>query len=41
MVKLVYDEAKRLANIDKHGVDFADLTHDFFIFDGSGINLRL
>jgi len=29
-MKLVWDEPKRLANIDKHGFDFADLTLDFF-----------
>jgi len=29
-MKIVWDEPKRLANIDKHGFDFADLTLDFF-----------
>ena len=27
---IVWDELKRLANIEKHGLDFADLTMDFF-----------
>jgi uncharacterized protein len=27
---IVWDEPKRLANIDKHGQDFADLTLEFF-----------
>jgi uncharacterized DUF497 family protein len=27
---IVWDEPKRLANIDKHRLDFADLTIDFF-----------
>ena len=32
MIKLItWDEPKRLANIDKHGFDFADLTVDFFL----------
>ena len=29
-MKIVWDEPKRLANIDKHGLDFADLTEAFF-----------
>lgn len=29
-VKITYDENKRLTNIEKHGLDFADLTIDFF-----------
>jgi Uncharacterized protein conserved in bacteria len=29
-MKLLWDEPKRLANIDKHGLDFADLDIDFF-----------
>ena len=29
-MKIVWDDAKRLANRDKHGFDFADLTEDFF-----------
>ncbi len=27
---ITWDEAKRLANIDKHGLDFKTLTLDFF-----------
>lgn len=27
---IVWDEPKRLANIEKHGFDFADLTLEFF-----------
>jgi len=30
MVKIVWDEPKRLANLDKHGLDFADLDETFF-----------
>lgn len=30
-MNIVWDEAKRLANIDKHGLDFADVTLDFFL----------
>lgn len=29
-MKIIYDENKRLVNIEKHGLDFADLTIDFF-----------
>jgi uncharacterized DUF497 family protein len=29
-VKIVWDEPKRLANMTKHGLDFAALTEDFF-----------
>jgi uncharacterized protein len=29
-VKIVWDEPKRLANIEKHGLDFADLNETFF-----------
>jgi uncharacterized DUF497 family protein len=29
-VKIVWDEPKRLANLDKHGLDFADLDETFF-----------
>jgi uncharacterized DUF497 family protein len=29
-VKIVWDEPKRLANLDKHGLDFADLNETFF-----------
>ena len=28
---IVWDEPKRLANIDKHGIDFADIDQDFFL----------
>ena len=27
---IVWDEPKRLANIDKHGIDFADIPLEFF-----------
>lgn len=30
-MEIVWDERKRLANIDKHGMDFADLALDFFM----------
>ncbi len=29
-MKIVWDEPKRLANLAKHGLDFADLNSDFF-----------
>jgi len=29
-MKMVWDEPKRLANLAKHGLDFAALTEDFF-----------
>jgi len=29
-MKIVWDEPKRLANLDKHGLDFADLNESFF-----------
>jgi uncharacterized DUF497 family protein len=29
-VKIVWDEPKRLANLEKHGLDFADLDETFF-----------
>ncbi len=29
-MKIVWDEPKRLANLDKHGLDFADLDVTFF-----------
>jgi uncharacterized protein len=29
-MKIVWDEPKRLANLDKHGMDFADLNERFF-----------
>lgn len=28
---ITWDDAKRLANLDKHGLDFADLDPDFFL----------
>ncbi len=30
-MKIVWDEPKRLANIQKHGLDFSDLTEMFFV----------
>jgi uncharacterized DUF497 family protein len=30
-MKIVWDEPKRLANLDKHGLDFADLNETFLI----------
>jgi uncharacterized DUF497 family protein len=30
-MKIVWDEPKRLANIDKHGLDFAALDEEFFL----------
>ncbi|MER8973154.1 MULTISPECIES: BrnT family toxin [unclassified Mesorhizobium] len=30
-MKIVWDEPKRLANIDKHGLDFAALDDEFFL----------
>jgi hypothetical protein len=29
-MRILWDEPKRLANLDKHGLDFAALTEDFF-----------
>ena len=29
-MKIIWDEPKRIANIAKHGLDFAALTEDFF-----------
>ena len=34
-MKIVWDEPKRLANIENHGMDFADLDEAFF--EGSAI----
>jgi uncharacterized DUF497 family protein len=31
MDRITYDEPKRLANLAKHGFDFADLDVDFFL----------
>jgi uncharacterized DUF497 family protein len=28
---IVWDEPKRLANLDKHGIDFADIGPAFFL----------
>jgi uncharacterized DUF497 family protein len=30
-MKIVWDEPKRLTNLAKHGLDFADLATDFFV----------
>ncbi|WP_411034552.1 BrnT family toxin [Shinella sp. BYT-45] len=30
-MKIVWDEPKRIANIEKHGLDFADLSFEFFL----------
>ncbi len=30
-MRIVWDEPKRQSNIAKHGLDFADLTDDFFM----------
>ncbi|RVM34244.1 hypothetical protein CN130_11000 [Sinorhizobium meliloti] len=30
-MKIIWDEPKRIANIEKHGLDFADLSLDFFL----------
>ena len=30
-MKIVWDEIKRWANIEKHGLDFARLTEEFFL----------
>ena len=30
-MKIVWDEPKRLANLDEHGLDFADLDLSFFL----------
>ena len=35
-MRIVWDEPKRLANIGKHGLDFADLSSDFFL--GAGVS---
>ena len=29
-MKIIWDERKRLANLDKHGMDFTDLDIEFF-----------
>ena len=30
-IRIVYGEIKRQANLSKHGLDFAELDHDFFL----------
>ena len=30
-MEITWDEPKRLSNIAKHGLDFADLTHEFLL----------
>ncbi len=30
-MNIVWDEPKRLANLDKHGIDFADIDEAFFL----------
>jgi len=35
-MKIVWDESKRLTNLAKHGLDFADLDIDFFAGAASG-----
>jgi len=35
-MKIVWDEPKRLMNLAKHGLDFADLNIDFFAKAASG-----
>jgi uncharacterized DUF497 family protein len=30
-VNIFWDEIRRQSNVDKHGLDFADLTEDFFL----------
>lgn len=34
MVKIVWDEPKRRANLDKHGLDFKDFESEFRFEDG-------
>ncbi len=31
-MKIVWDEPKRIANLEKHGLDFAALTLEFFLY---------
>ncbi len=42
-MRIVWDEPKRLANLAKHGIDFADIPADFFetAFIGKARNGRL
>ena len=30
-MQIVWDEPKRLANLDKHGIDFAEIGEEFFL----------
>lgn len=30
-MRIVWDEPKRLANLDKHGIDFAEIEEQFFL----------
>ena len=30
-MKIVWDEPKRIANFEKHGLDFAELSYEFFL----------
>jgi uncharacterized DUF497 family protein len=43
-MKIIWDEPKRLANLDKHGMDFADLNDRFFdtalVLDAHGKRYR-
>jgi len=39
-MKIVWDEPKRLANLDKHGLDFADLNETYKRWLGIGKNMR-
>ena len=39
-MRIVWDERKRLANLDKHQLDFADLTVEFFL-DASIVPAKL
>jgi uncharacterized DUF497 family protein len=42
-MKIVWDEPKRIANLSKHGIDFADIPLEFFenAFVGRAKNDRL
>jgi uncharacterized DUF497 family protein len=35
-MKIVWDDSKRLTNLAKHGLDFADLDSDFFAAAAAG-----
>lgn len=30
-MKIIWDEPKRIANVEKHGLDFTDLSLEFFL----------